>query len=151
MITQTQPTATALRCYDNCRHWWQERLAGHTLEPVIWKDDRTFFLRTPVLYNTILNLEQLGFIEHKYQGNLKKLHGPTAISTYRETVGRYGVQLTIHLSDGHTPPLVEMDFDYWNPWDVVGIIGHAKEVLINKWRNIRTDPFKVAKARGWLK
>lgn len=72
-------------------------------------------------------------------GNYRN-HGETAIVGWREAVGRYGAQLVEH-EDG----LWEIDFDYWNPWDVVGVVGHLGEVVGNKLRKRKTDPWKVAK------
>lgn len=72
-------------------------------------------------------------------GNYRN-HGPTAIAGWREAVGRYGAQLVKHEGG-----LWEIDFDYWNPWDVVGLVGHLAEVAVNKLKNVKTDPVKVAK------
>jgi len=77
-----------------------------------------------------------------------KNHGKTAVMGYREDVGTYSAQVVLHTDK------IEIDFDYFNPYDVVGIIGHTWEVLRNRLRKTKTDPRKVAKKlkeRGILK
>lgn len=71
-------------------------------------------------------------------GNYKN-HGKTAIAGWRESRGRCSAQVVRH--DGG---IYEIDFDLWNPWDLVGLIGHGWEVATNRLRRRKTDPFKVA-------
>jgi len=39
---------------------------------------------------------------------------------------------------------IEIDFDLWQPWDLIGWIGHGWEVMTNRLRKRKTDPFRVA-------
>lgn len=64
-------------------------------------------------------------------------HGKTALIGYRESVGRCAAQIVVHAD------CIEIDFDYWRPWDVVGLIGHGWEVLTNKISKSKTNPFKI--------
>ena len=96
--------------------------------------DRVYVPRTPRLVEQLLMLEARGKLEHRWAGN----HGKEVYMSFRETVPRCAAQVIVH------PAEVEVDFDFWQPWDVVGWIGHAWEVATNRLRRRKTDPFKVA-------
>ncbi len=75
-----------------------------------------------------------GIIEKRFAGN----HGSDIVIGYRECVSRCAAQIIVHKE------LIEIDFDHWQPWDVVGGVGHLWEVLRNKIGKRRTDPFAIA-------
>lgn len=66
-----------------------------------------------------------------------KNHGKDVIVGYRENVSRCGAQVIVH------PEEIEIDFDLWTPYDLVGLFGHGWEVLTNRIGKKKTDPRKV--------
>ena len=130
------------RCEANVRAWARWFGLGELGEAVERRSDRCFFELTPGVGGRILRFADSGRL---LRGNYKN-HGETAVAGWREDVSRAAAQVIWH-RDGR----IEVDFDYWNPRDVVGIVGHLAEVAVNKVRRRKTDPWKVAgmlKARG---
>lgn len=76
-----------------------------------------------------------------------KGHGETAWRGWRECVIRFSMQIIEHLKlfDSLTP--FEIDFDYWNPdGGVAPATGHIIEVILNKLKKRKTNPFRIMKA-----
>lgn len=96
--------------------------------------DRVHVPRTPRLVEQLLLMESRGKLEHRWAGN----HGKDVYMAFRECVPRCAAQVIVHADE------IEVDFDYWQPWDGVGWIGHAWEVATNRLWKRKTDPFKVA-------
>ena len=122
------------RCRANVAAW----CAYHALGPISgeWRvfEDRCYFPRTPRLVEQLLLLESRGKLEHRWAGN----HGRNIYMAFRECVPRCAAQVIVHAEE------IEIDFDLWQPWDVVGWIGHCWEVMTNRLRRRKTDPFRVA-------
>jgi len=93
--------------------------------------DRVFIERNQKLEDSV-SLDISSFCEC-YAGN----HGSDVITGFRENVGRCAAQVIIHTT------AIEIDFDYWRPWDVVGIFSHGWEILTNKIKKRKTDPFRI--------
>ena len=78
-----------------------------------------------------------------------KNHGTTAIRSWRECCPRYSLQAV-----EHNTGVWEFDVDIVNPHPGEGLaftVGHFFEVLANKLRRKKTDPFRVRRgllARG---
>lgn len=104
-------------------------------EPFLKDSDRTWFIRDAAWDATILRLRNSGLIERREAKN----HGTDVVDGYRECVSRCAAQIVVHKT------AIEVDFDFWQPWDVVGVIGHGIEVVRNKISKNKTDPFEVAK------
>ncbi len=126
------------QCIKNCDAWLQSRL----IKPAGILDARTdrCFYRTDV--SILWQLEELRSLLLLESGNFRN-HGPTAVRGYREAVGRGSAQIVVHKDE--TGYSIEVDFDYWNPWDVVGLVGHWWEVAANKFTRKKTNPERVAK------
>lgn len=147
-------TQEKLCCVGNCINWIREqsKVINYDwpppyvldLVPTVFDSDRTYFKYTEWLREFIQKLSAANIIDMCPEPSLRNLHGPTAVFTYREKRSRYAAQLTIHSNN-----LVEIDFDYWRPWDLVGLIGHGIEVISNRFRKTKTDPYKVAENRNW--
>lgn len=83
-------------------------------------------------------------------------HGPTAVASWREDRDRDSMQIVLHRR-WHQPILgaasselrLEVDFDYHNPAKPRGVFRHLLEVLRNTVTRKKTDPFTIAKNRGW--
>jgi hypothetical protein len=96
-------------------------------------------------------------IMDRWDGNLSEIDAHRPFGYISATRGwaergriRYGAQIIEHW--GPTERVFEMDFDYWrsnNGWGM-GAIGHGIEWLWNRATHRKTDPFRIAKARGWL-
>ena len=72
-----------------------------------------------------------------------KDHGESAFCGWRETVARCSMQIIWHAIHDDS---VECDFDYWNPdHGLLLAMLHFGELLHNKLRHSKTDPFKIAK------
>ena len=130
-------------CLKNVSSWLKFRNIPDPA-PISVKEDRVFFPKDQDMRTGIYKAVSDGIL---VPANYKN-HGATAVAGYREDVGRYSAQVIIHVS------CIEIDFDYFNPWDVVGIVGHGWEVLSNKVLGRKTDPSRVAKAlkeRGIIK
>jgi hypothetical protein len=97
----------------------------------------TFFTNNP-------NFSQ----EKKY-----RLHGPTAIASWREKVAFASMQATLHeivTQQGCVYYELEFDYDYGNPrWgDAISLIIHGYEYMHNRILKLgKTDPFVI---RKWL-
>ena len=125
----------SMKCLENVDSWLQ-----YVGMPEPWMllkrdEDRVFLKRTKSLEDGIKRLA----IENKIEEADASLHGADVEIGYRECVGRCAAQIVIHKDS------IEIDFDYWHPWDLVGLIGHGWEVFSNKIKKKKTDPFKVAK------
>lgn len=90
-----------------------------------------------------------------------KAHQPFGVQTAwdgkRERRARWAAQIVYHhVPKPEDPALIEsfleLDFDASNPnWGLALAISHfIFDWCTQKLRKARTDPFKVAKARGWL-
>jgi hypothetical protein len=113
-------------CLKNVSSWLKFRNIPVS-EPISVSQDRVFYPSSQevrsAIYNTCIDGDLIA-------GNYKN-HGKTAVGGYREDVGTYSAQVIIHTGS------IEIDFDYFNPYDVVGIIGHAWEVVRNRLRKIK--------------
>jgi hypothetical protein len=82
---------------------------------------------------------------------------PTAVGGWREcgTIGnrpyRWAAQLICHWDPKAERGFFELDFDSFSPnQGLAYAIAHAvSDVWYQKIRGSKTDPFRVAKARGW--
>jgi hypothetical protein len=119
----------------NCLAWWR---AHGGIVPRINKaePDRVWFDRCGLLLGTIKQLAKEGVLVEAWAKN----HGETVLIGYREARTRTAAQVIIHTH------AVEMDFDHWHPWDLVGLVGHGIEVLTNKLGNRKTCPYRIARA-----
>lgn len=122
------------QCAANCLAWW--RAHGRTPRILKAEADRVWFEQCDGLQAGINQLLRSGIL---VEANAKN-HGDTVIVGYREARTRTAAQVIIH---SHA---VEMDFDYWHPWDLVGAIGHGWEVVTNKLGRRKTDQSKIAAA-----
>ena len=130
-------------CLKNVSSWLKFRKIQEP-KPISVLCDRVFYPQDAEMRSAIYDAAQEGVL---IPANYKN-HGKTAYAGYREDVGTYSAQVILHTHK------IEIDFDYFNPYDVVGIIGHTWEVLRNRLRKIKTDPSKVAKVlkeRGIIK
>jgi hypothetical protein len=130
-------------CLKNVSAWLKFRKIPAP-EPISVSQDRVFYDKTVGMRAAIFAAASDSIL---VPANYKN-HGKTAVMGYREDVGTYSAQVILHTDK------IEIDFDYFNPYDVVGIVGHALEVLRNRLRKTKTDPRKVAKKlkeRGILK
>ena len=130
-------------CLKNVTCWLKYRNIPDPA-PISVSVDRVFFPKYSDMRSAIYSAVSDGVL---IPANYKN-HGKTAVAGYRENCGTYSAQVVIHVDR------IEIDFDYFNPWDVVGIVGHAWEVVGNKLFGRKTDPRKVAKAlreRGVIK
>lgn len=74
---------------------------------------------------------------------------PSAIDGWREQKAWWGCQIIRHRRRDNTE-FLELDFDGCNPgYGLFPIIGHGIECLVNSVWKTKTDPARVAKARGW--
>jgi hypothetical protein len=129
-VTPTPEAQSAL----NQARWWAHH--GYVPpDPIRTAADRCYYAATNQLLTAICDLVVSGVL---VQTARPANHGGTALRGYREDVGRCSAQVIVHQSE------VEMDFDLYNPRDIVDGIGHAVEVLRNKWTGGKTDPFKIA-------
>lgn len=73
----------------------------------------------------------------------------TAVESGRERRAKWALQWVLHRLNAWA--LIEIDFDRFNPdRGVAPALGHGVEVLWHKLTRARTDPYVVARARGWL-
>jgi hypothetical protein len=122
------------RCYANISAW--ARWAGIELSNAVEKrPDRCYFEPSWTMKASVQAMVDRGEL---HPANYKN-HGKTAIAGWREDRMRCAAQVVEH-SDGR----IEIDFDYWNPRDVIGIAGHLWEVAVNKLGNRKTDPVKIS-------
>ena len=121
------------RCRRNVAAWLHHH--GVIAMPP-WREevDRCFFRRDEHTLRQLRVLEARGVLEHRWAGN----HGKDIYMAFRECVPRCAAQVIVHADE------IEVDFDLWQPWDVVGWIGHGWEVMTNRLRKRKTDPFRVA-------
>lgn len=122
------------QCEKNVRNW----LTVHNIPALHFlaaESDRCWFERTTDMEFAVRVLALKGVLTESDAS----LHGPSVVIGYRENYSRGSAQVVIHTE------AIEVDFDYWNPQDVVGWIGHGWEVLMNKIGRKKTDPFKIAK------
>lgn len=123
-------------CELNVRSWLKYRGLDPNRAFTRVDEDRVFLERDHEFESEIFRLcKDLKVLDQCYCGN----HGPTAVLGYREAIGRCAAQIVIHTD------CIEIDFDYWRPWDVVGLIGHGWEVLTNRISRSKTDPLKIQK------
>lgn len=122
-------------CLKNVTNWLKFRNIPYPV-PLSVSQDRVLFPKLTAMRAAIYRSVADGIL---FPGNYKN-HGKTAVDGFRENCGTYSAQVIIHVNH------IEVDFDYFNPWDVVGIIGHGWEVARNKILGRKTDPRKVAKA-----
>ena len=121
------------RCFKNIAAW--ARHVGLDLPlPVKEEADRCWYKGGFNLDSSINRMVRAGEL---VPANYKN-HGETAIDGWRESRGRCTAQIVAHKNG-----IYEIDFDLWNPWDLVGLIGHGLEVATNKLGRRKTDPFKV--------
>lgn len=76
---------------------------------------------------------------------------PTARDGWRERRARWAAQLIYHQDHIGGREFLELDFDGSNPnWGLALAIGHGLfDWCLQKIRKTRTNPFTVAKKRGW--
>ena len=81
---------------------------------------------------------------------LKSCHAG-ACASWREHISPASMQVLLVFRKGHL--MIEVDYDLRRPWwDVVNTVGHLVEVVGNRIRGRRTDPFRVREllnARGY--
>jgi hypothetical protein len=122
------------RCYANISAW--ARHVGIELSNAVERRaDRCYFEPSWTMKASVQHAINRGDLQ---PANYKN-HGETAIAGWREPRGRCVCQVVEH-NDGR----FEIDFDHWNPWDLVGLFGHGWEVLSNKLGNRKTDPVKIS-------
>jgi hypothetical protein len=123
------------QCAVNCLAWWAKH-GGLTPRITKAEPDRVWLEKCGLLVGHIKRLAAENVLVEAYAKN----HGPTVIIGYREARTRTAAQVIIHTH------AVEMDFDHWHPWDLVGLVGHGWEVATNKLGRRKTDPEKIAAA-----
>ena len=124
-----------LRCWANISAW--ARHVGIELSNAVdMQPDRCFFAPS---YNMRVSIEYVILRGHLKPANYRN-HGPTAKAGWREPRGRCAAQVIDHGDRW------EIDFDHWNPWDLVGVVGHGWEVVTNKLGKRKTDPVKISAA-----
>lgn len=76
----------------------------------------------------------------------------TAVRGWRERGARWRMQVILHFDDVSEISFFEFDFDANNPnWGLGPALFHiAADWLLQKLRKRKTNPFTVAKKRGWL-
>jgi hypothetical protein len=85
----------------------------------------------------------LGIHKHKPLGK------PSAVRGWREPQARWAVQVILHYTT-ETGRFFEIDFDLGNPgWAPWAMAVHAVEVINNLVLRRKTNPWAVARARGW--
>jgi hypothetical protein len=123
------------RCWLNiCA--WARHLGIDLSECIEMRPDRCYFRESWTLRADIERLARRGDL----RGANYRNHGPTAVAGWRESRGRCAAQVIDHGDRW------EIDFDFWNPWDVVGVVGHGWEVVTNKLGRRKTDPVKISAA-----
>lgn len=123
------------QCAANIAAWFASYSLGKH-EPREMRQDRCYYDRTPELLADIKRL----FDDKVLRKAPAKNHGPDVEIGYREDVPGVSAQVIVHASE------VEIDFDFHNPTrDIVGGVGHAREVFANWIKKQKTDPFEVAK------
>jgi hypothetical protein len=123
------------RCFANIGAWARH----HGLEVsncIRMEQDRCWYEDT---WTMRADVERLARNKVLIAGNYKN-HGETAVAGWREARGRCSAQVIDHGDRW------EIDFDFWNPWDLVGLVGHGWEVITNKLGKRKTDPVKVTEA-----
>lgn len=85
-----------------------------------------------------------------------KAHRPwpgirSAIRGWRERRPRWAAQIIEHRHPQTGERLIEIDFDRYNPagGGAAYEIGHCAEMIWHKISRQKTDPFRVARERGW--
>ena len=123
------------QCFKNIAAWARE--VGIDL-PLPFKEeaDRCWYRAGDAMVSSI----EWAVTEGRFVPANYKNHGKTAVCGWREARGRCTAQIVRHVGS-----IYEIDFDYWNPWDIVGLVGHGWEVASNKLGRRTTDPFVVAK------
>lgn len=121
-------------CELNVRTWLKYQGVDPNMKFIKVCQDRVFMDRNHGFESEVFRMaKDLKKLDPCYCGN----HGKTAMLGYRESIGRCSAQIVVHTD------CIEIDFDYWRPWDVVGLIGHGWEVLTNQIFKSKTDPFKI--------
>ncbi len=122
------------QCAANVSAWMAKH--GLDLPFVTILPDRVFCQRDMAFEIRLSELCDKGVIEKRFAGN----HGKYVQVAYRECISRGAAQIIVHEQS------IEIDFDHWQPWDVVGIAGHLWEVMQNHLGKRKTDPFAIAKS-----
>ena len=124
------------RCWLNICAW--ARHVGIELSNAVeMRRDRCFFAPSFNMAESVKYVVSRGDLKPANYRN----HGETAVAGWREARGRCAAQIVLHDDGRH-----EIDFDFWNPWDVVGLAMHGVEVVVNKLGNRKTDPVKISEA-----
>lgn len=124
------------RTLRNCLRWFVE-YGVDSPQPLVVKPDRVFFH-----HGTLT--QRLAELPGLTRWDAVRNHGDTALYGYREDRARASAQIIVHRE------CLEMDFDLWNPAYGAGPAAmHWLEVVGNAAFRRKTDPFKIAKLRGW--
>lgn len=144
-------TVPAARCRLNVDAWLREmgRLtAPILLDPPLDPTPQRCFLEWS------FELQQFFAVRMNYWKIKIKDHKPlgmeSAIRGWRERRGRWAAQVVEHNSTDHGR-FFEIDFDASNPdWGAALTLAHVLfDWAYQKLTRHGTDPFRVAKARGW--
>ena len=141
----------AERAEANARAWIREVLGIIDITTFRADDDRcTFYVPSSAFHDLISDALLYGRIKVASLSLARKMHGQYVTASYREARVLNAGQLVMHDHNGVT--LAEVDIDvgnplakWWKPWTWAGILVHGVELLTPG----KTDPFEVAKARGW--
>lgn len=144
------------RCRRNVQCWLQEIQApafeflpadfpGLKLPPftgqhayLVWSQELAFYLRIRLVKRTT----GMRWADHQPFGL------PTAIWSGQEWRATWAAQAIVHEHCGRR--LIEIDFDEENPaWGGYQEIKHALRWVKRRWFGGRTNPFRVARKRGW--
>lgn len=106
-------------------------------EPLEVEVDRIWYLKNQSNMESVKKLTDGEILE--VQIPAPKNHGKTALYGLRERTHKGSLQLIVHVHR------IEVDFDYYNPWDVIGLIRHGFEVFVNWFKKKKTDQNKIAK------
>lgn len=122
------------QCAANVVAWLAHHGFDPKMDPFIKDQDRTWFIRNSAWDAFVSRMLVSGATERRSASN----HGVDVVDGYRECVSRCAAQVIVHRGS------IEIDFDMWQPWDLVGWVGHGIEVAKNKIGKRKTDPFKIA-------
>lgn len=143
------------RCRRNAEAWCRE--IGYPAPPVICYDplettrDTCFIAWSQGLEDAIAKVcdpWDMGIRLKDHQ----PLGYPTALRGYRERRARWAAQPIIHsVGTGLPPSILSIDFDANNPnWGLGPALLHGLfDWGLQKIRGSKTDPFTVARKRGW--
>lgn len=135
--------AAAAQCLRNCLVVFFE-YGMPFVKAVEISRDRCWFEYHPQFESYLLQLVKRGdFTEwsHFIGG-----HGGMSRIGYRENNVRCSMQIIFHDSGRFTVPVVEVDFDYWNPERGLAPLAlHGLEVGWNWIRRRKTNPYKIGR------